>query len=79
MPRTRKLIERNDRGQFCAPVGDIKRAVECSVQEILDKFPEVDSNDIFLIIVRSASHICAMEQLRDFCADPIPQNSEETD
>ena len=77
--RTRKLIERNENGQLGAPAKEIKEEAARMTEELLKKFPEVDANDIFLIIVRSASHICAMEQLRDFCADPNPQNSEETD
>lgn len=65
MPRTRKLIERNEIGQLCAPSGDIRFAVESAVKDILNKFPEVDANDIFLIIIRASSHICAMEMIKD--------------
>ena len=63
--RTRKLIERTEDGQLGAPAKEIKEAAARMTEEILNKFPEVDTNDIFTIIVRASSHACAMAALRD--------------
>lgn len=63
--RTRKLIERNENGQLGAPAKEIKEEATRMTEELLKKFPEVDANDIFMIIVRASSHACTMAALRD--------------
>lgn len=63
--RTRRLIERTEDGKLCAPAKEITDEATRMTEELLKKFPEVDANDIFLIIVRAASHACSMEMLRD--------------
>lgn len=66
MPREkkRKPLKRNHYNQLVNP-NDICNYVEKMIDKYVEEFPDVDGNDLFLILVKEASFITARANLEN--------------
>ena len=60
----RKNLERNEHGQLCG-MTPISKAAEEMATEYFKQFPEVDFQDLLVILIKSASFASSMLMLKE--------------
>ena len=61
----RKQLQRNNLKFAGDKAKEINDYVEKMMTELVDKFDDVDANDLYLITIRVGGHVCTMANLRD--------------
>lgn len=61
----RKQLQRNNLKFAGDKAEEINDYVEKMMTELVDKFADVDANDLYLITVRVGGYVCTMANLKD--------------